>query len=394
MMMKTGFRFVAGGVVAMLGGGCGLLIGYEDASLHQPDAGTGGATTGTGGHGGAGGSSACDPGKAAPCYSGPEGTQGVGICKAGSKTCNAEGTAHGACMGEVTPGAETCADSADENCDGHDCGIWARLLGDGANEFANSVAVDSAGNIYVIGTFAGTLQLGADSLIASGKSDVFLTKLDSGGHYLWGKQFGDAYDQQGDSVTVDSSGNVIIAGASSSSIEFGGPAVDYGIFVAKLDGNGQHLWSKSLAGGGTSTTRAVNGLATTSQGDIVMVGTYHTSQVNFDDGPMGITDLNRHIFVAKLAGIDGSTKASNGFWGMVLGSAQAYQHGKSVATDAAGNISELESTAEQPKWKQHTWPRRRQLGQRHCDRGVRWNNQFWRWPNHCRWRCRCICREI
>lgn len=60
----------------------------------------------------------CVPGSAQACYSGPPGTQGVGICLGGTQTCNALGTAFGACMGEVTPGAEDCATPQDENCDG------------------------------------------------------------------------------------------------------------------------------------------------------------------------------------------------------------------------------------------------------------------------------------
>ncbi len=49
------------------------------------------------------------------CYSGPSGTQGVGLCTAGVATCSS-GT-WGACAGEVTPAAETC-DGADNDCDG------------------------------------------------------------------------------------------------------------------------------------------------------------------------------------------------------------------------------------------------------------------------------------
>lgn len=60
----------------------------------------------------------CLPNSTAPCYSGPSGTEGVGICKAGTKTCNAQGTAYGGCAGEVLPAAETCASPGDENCNG------------------------------------------------------------------------------------------------------------------------------------------------------------------------------------------------------------------------------------------------------------------------------------
>lgn len=61
---------------------------------------------------------ACVPNAIASCYSGPEGTAGVGSCKAGTKTCNAEGTAYGACVGEVLPTTETCNTSGDDDCDG------------------------------------------------------------------------------------------------------------------------------------------------------------------------------------------------------------------------------------------------------------------------------------
>src|SRR5262249_39227887 len=60
----------------------------------------------------------CTPGSTASCYSGPTGTQGVGACKAGLQTCNAQGTGYGACIGEVDPVAEDCATPVDDNCNG------------------------------------------------------------------------------------------------------------------------------------------------------------------------------------------------------------------------------------------------------------------------------------
>lgn len=60
----------------------------------------------------------CTPGEIADCYTGPPDTEGVGICVAGSHTCNAEGTAFGPCEGEVLPGTETCVTPEDEDCDG------------------------------------------------------------------------------------------------------------------------------------------------------------------------------------------------------------------------------------------------------------------------------------
>jgi hypothetical protein len=60
----------------------------------------------------------CTPNASVSCYSGPAGTAGVGLCKAGSKTCNAAGTAFGACSGEITPVSETCTTPGDDDCNG------------------------------------------------------------------------------------------------------------------------------------------------------------------------------------------------------------------------------------------------------------------------------------
>ncbi|WP_249039713.1 Kelch repeat-containing protein, partial [Archangium gephyra] len=61
----------------------------------------------------------CVPHSSQGCYSGPEGTQGVGQCHAGTQQCNASGTGWGACTGEVTPQVESCANATDDDCNGH-----------------------------------------------------------------------------------------------------------------------------------------------------------------------------------------------------------------------------------------------------------------------------------
>ncbi len=49
-----------------------------------------------------------------PCYSGPSGTQGVGICTGGTRTCT--GGAWSSCVGEVVPTSEQC-NNLDDDCD-------------------------------------------------------------------------------------------------------------------------------------------------------------------------------------------------------------------------------------------------------------------------------------
>ncbi len=62
------------------------------------------------------GAMCCRAGTTATCYSGPMGTLGRGICRAGTRTCAADGSP-GACVGETLPRAEVC-NGLDDDCDG------------------------------------------------------------------------------------------------------------------------------------------------------------------------------------------------------------------------------------------------------------------------------------
>jgi hypothetical protein len=58
----------------------------------------------------------CEPGTTRPCYTGPAGTEDVGICIGGTETCEPDGLGYGACVGEVVPQQEICANGLDEDC--------------------------------------------------------------------------------------------------------------------------------------------------------------------------------------------------------------------------------------------------------------------------------------
>ncbi|MBI5533535.1 MAG: hypothetical protein HY898_12525 [Deltaproteobacteria bacterium] len=60
----------------------------------------------------------CFPLAVSTCYTGPNGTQGVGECKSGVAACNAQGSGWGACTGQVVPSTDHCTDSVDNDCNG------------------------------------------------------------------------------------------------------------------------------------------------------------------------------------------------------------------------------------------------------------------------------------
>ncbi|APR83285.1 Tryptophan synthase alpha chain [Minicystis rosea] len=61
---------------------------------------------------------ACTMGDVIACYTGPQGTEGIGVCHGGQQTCLGGDQGYGPCTGEVKPTAEVCATMADENCNG------------------------------------------------------------------------------------------------------------------------------------------------------------------------------------------------------------------------------------------------------------------------------------
>jgi hypothetical protein len=79
----------------------------------------------------------CTPSATQPCYDGPPGTAGVGICTGGAQTCLPTGTVWGFCTGQVLPEPEICGNGIDEDCSGAaddsvdaDGDGWTRCAGD------------------------------------------------------------------------------------------------------------------------------------------------------------------------------------------------------------------------------------------------------------------------
>ncbi|WP_437756218.1 hypothetical protein [Sorangium sp. So ce1389] len=240
-------------------GGSGGSSGDGGSGGFSGDGGSGGASASTGSGGSPG---TCVPGSVVACYSGPAGTRDVGLCAAGTQTCRPDGFGYGPCTGEITPAAEACATPEDESCDGDpSCpqpAAWARGFGGSSTDNGLSIASDAAGNYYVTGSFQGTVDFGAGPLTSAGGQDVFLLKLDPSGALIWSKRFGTLHTEIGGAVTVDGNGDVLLAGrydgdatGETTGLDFGGcslpgPHDRYAMFAAKLDLDGNHVWSKGF----------------------------------------------------------------------------------------------------------------------------------------------------
>ncbi len=324
------------------GGGATTATGDVTASSGDTTASTGNtttATTGAGGDGGEGGSTFCAPGSEQPCYTGPSGTEGVGLCQPGIAICLEDGSGFGSCEGEVLPARETCMVAGDEDCDGSapNCAgshLWSKSFGDVEDQHGEGVASDAAGNVLVVGSFETAIDFGGGTLTNADLTDVFVAKLDPDGNHVFSKRFGEAsgefaYFYVIDAAT-DSAGNLLVMGNFFGTLDFGGgPLANSGnldVFVMKLDPDGNHVFTRGFIGPAVAEGR---GLATDAAGNVYVVGSF-SETLDCGGGPLtsaGVGD----IFVAKLD-LDGDHVFSKRF-----GNAQG-QAATSVAIDAAGNI--------------------------------------------------------
>ncbi|MEZ4307116.1 MAG: MopE-related protein [Polyangiaceae bacterium] len=276
----------------------------------------------------------CQAGEMTGCYTGPAGTLGFGTCAAGTATCQANGAGYGQCMGEVVPQAEDCSTPVDEDCsDLPDCGtpLWAKGFGAAGQQQAYDIATDASGNVYVVGSFAQSIDFGGGPLVSAGGTDVFLVKLDPDGNHLWSKGFGSAgIYQEAFGVAVDAGGNVTIAGYFNDTIDFGGGVLTCAglldAFVARFDPSGAHLFSAAY---GDATVQVAADVATDAQGNVlVLVNGYGT--VDFGGGPL--TSAGEYdSFVAKLS------PAGAHVWSKRFGSALD-DDATGIAVDAGGNV--------------------------------------------------------
>jgi hypothetical protein len=158
--------------------------------------------------------------------------------------------------------------------------LWSKQLANSNAFSVEDVELDASGNIFLIGTAAGDLDLGGGTLpgTATG-ADVVIAKLDSAGSHLWSQRFaatgaasGNA-DDFGQRIAATPDGAVLAMGNYSGSINFGGQALPAGTkggtFVVKLDASGKHVFSRGFVQLGGPLLSTTLSLSPTSKGGAV-----------------------------------------------------------------------------------------------------------------------------
>jgi hypothetical protein len=214
--------------------------------------------------------------------------------------------------------------------------VYATYLGGSSSDFANGLTIDSLGNAYIFGdTSSSDLPvLNAIQPTYSGKTDVFLAKLDPNGALLYFTYIGGSGDDAARSGKVDAAGNLYFCGETSSTnfptvnpIQgFGG---DLDMFLIGLNPTGSAMLFSTYIGG--SAKELANSMGRDPQGNLYIGGsTFSTDFPTVN----ALQSSNAGDFDVTLTKIDpsGSTILFSTYLGG-SGFDQSYK----VAVDAAGN---------------------------------------------------------
>ncbi len=163
--------------------------------------------------------------------------------------------------------------------------VFSTYLGGRLADAAASIALDTAGNIYVAGWTESKDFPVQQALYGTsgGGVDAYVVKFSPNGQQiLWATYLGGAGDDRATSVAVDASGNVVVGGwTQSSNFPVNGSQNNFGGirdgFVVRLNANGNGILFSTYVGG--SGSDAVNAVAVDASGVVYAVG--ETTSTNF-----------------------------------------------------------------------------------------------------------------
>ena len=221
--------------------------------------------------------------------------------------------------------------------------VWAKSMGGtGSASTGGSIALDASGNVYTTGWFQGTVDFdpgaGVANLTSASYMDIFISKLDASGNFVWAKSMGGPNSDAGLSIALDGSGNVYTTGVFEGTVDFNpGAGVfnltsagSYDIFISKLDASGNFVWVKVMGGLGADSDAS---MSIDASGNIFTTGEF-SGIVDFNPGA-GVANLTsagyRDIFISKL------DASGNFVWANALGG-PIEDGGSSIALDGSGNV--------------------------------------------------------
>src|SRR5262245_14776913 len=222
--------------------------------------------------------------------------------------------------------------------------LYSTFLGGNSQDSGQSIALDAAGNIYVMGvTTSNNFPVTSQALkktSAAGQVDIFVTKLNpSGAELIYSTYLGsDSGSDEPYAFAVDAAGVVYITGRTFSAnfpVTSGAAqtnlAGENDAFVAKLNSTGSALLYSTLLGG--NKLELGRDIAIDANGNIYVTGQTDSSNFPTTDGALQRTlgNVLGNAFITKF------TAAGAVAYSTLYG-AGAYAFGDAIVADSTGNV--------------------------------------------------------
>lgn len=222
--------------------------------------------------------------------------------------------------------------------------VWVKSFVGNNGVVGISVAPDVNGEVYSCGIFKGITDFNPGSAVFNlnpligSLGDIYISKLDSIGNFVWAKKIGDIESQLANSIAVDKFGNLYTVGSFFGTIDFNPGSGIFNltadlqdIFILKLNSFGNFIWAKKM--GGTNSNEDCYSLSIDSVGNVFTIGVFKGT-ADFDPNA-GIYNLNSNglldIFISKLDPL------GNFVWAKNLGGISD-DVGVDITIDKTGNL--------------------------------------------------------
>ena len=119
---------------------------------------------------------------------------------------------------------------------------WTKLTGTSSTinngDYPSDIVIDSSDNIYITGTTTGNIDGNDNSSYDKTREDIFVIKYNTSGAVQWTIQDGSSFSDYAESVTVDSSGNVVVTGKTTGKFDGNTIGGSYDYFIVKYNSSG------------------------------------------------------------------------------------------------------------------------------------------------------------
>lgn len=143
--------------------------------------------------------------------------------------------------------------------------LWAKGYGGELNETPIALAIDNDGNLVTTGDFNAVADFDPSVnqalLTPVGSSDVFISKFDNDGNFLWAKQLTGqslSSDMSSSAIVFGNEGHIYLCGRFVNSVDFdpgnaieliaGSTLGEWDTFILRLDSDGNFVWVKHFGG--------------------------------------------------------------------------------------------------------------------------------------------------